>query len=1221
MSETALSRVVHLLTLGAFAWTDANAEDKEWRKHGGGSSGSIFHSNDETPAPTAREWVALALMSPPDVLMDSSWYAGEEKTLLLLRRLAVDGGRPGSFVSQDRALRSGAAWLCEFAANNNTEAVALIGSKESNTADAKSDSGKSELERRKQAAKQKAMERMKAQAAKFAEQMKMESEEADKEGMDESENEVPGTPQSAPLSPRRQPMSRSSTVGSESFNSTSTAASRSPRRSDLGIPQFFSMYSSGGDVLLDDSENEIPDRLLKERPQCIICVDDGNMVTGEVETLARGGEEEGKRKRSRRKTGSNALAFVGYAQASTVQKGGGGPPPAIDDHSSLSSARRFVGTHVALCGHAVHSECCESYLASVSHREDRSVGRRDEFRCPLCQRLSNCLVPFIDAGADWTDIPKRASDDTNEAMNEGGPAPAVKSSGDDDGDACMELDEQGQPRPDMQSFLSTTPWWVARNDQSVIWDGQCAFICPETSSEKDEDSNGSEGMDVDEETHRSQRRRVRSLRKKDLYAAWTSMMRTPRFVMRRRLRPRTSSFSDDRTGDANNDVSQTIWSTPSEETSGETVVWRRLMDLVSDVGFKADGKRLGERYLHRYCGEFRHYIVEKSAYNIANREGGRSNVEVSCVRWPCLYFRRKSPVLMSHSCFYLQWPACLSTAGTLPDTRRQELSREKLLAKLLMSVQAFTYSSCCESYEAKRVLRKEASSEVAGLGFEQSVGAIYSKYGISGVTCDGRLVLLPPPSASGNDSDGTQPFNGRLGKLRYLGLAVMAACGAVSADIVQLVMCFPLEKEAPAAPVDPLTAYFDSPARAPIVFPLLLGHVLTHVVAAMCAACGRARARSDCLELAWPPPFSGRGSFSGRHRENESLSTSVADDCGGFIKLGVLARMLQILLNRMDISAEAESDKRDAFVLVALRQMIEREGNDSAISSWSRTCFILLEKALSNDAASNDKNPPLPDGANAFLEEQFRNACSVAASETVAFLSDVGVIFQMLVPGVAATFQVGNASEHSERETDLSGTLQTLRKLLSCLGLEPIEDMLQSSLVQDVVRNWYETARSHARISVAEESGVYSGKIRSRLYQMEGFRCFDWPMDSIRPYVKSEEPQDDKATTSMLDDTNPAAVAVASRPKQTRPASNPLVAFSSKKSIQLLGGYAVTGREDSIALTHPRVVTLATSYTDLYASLGTLCPDCDQTALCLICGEVRSHCCKVNECIDRRNSP
>lgn len=517
-----------------------------------------------------------------------------------------------------------------------------------------------------------------------------------------------------------------------------------------------------------------------------------------------------------------------------------------------------------------------------------------------------------------------------------------------------------------------------------------------------------------------------------------------------------------------------------------------------------------------------------------------------------------------------------------------------------MTVQAFTYSTCCESHEANRILQKEMSSEVAGLELEQSIGAIFSKYGINGVTCDGKLLLMPPPSMSGNDSDGTQPFNGRLGKLRHLGLAVMAACGAVSADLVQLVMCFPLKKETPKLK-DPLTTYFDSPTRAPVVFPLLLGHVLTHVVAAMCAACGRARARSDCLELAWPAPFSRRGSFSGPLRENDKpLSVSVAKDCEGFIELGLLARMLQILLNLMDISAEADDDRRGTFVLVALRQMIAREERDSDSSTWLKLCFLLLEKAISgSDHPGNDvPESPSPDRSCASVEEQFRVACTMAASEAVSFLADVGVIFQMLVPGVSATFRVGSATEHSESETGLTGTLGTLHKLQTCLGMEPIEEMLKSPLVQDTIKNWYDTSMSHARISVADQSGIYSGKIKSRLYQTEGFRCFDWPMDSIRPYIKIETPQEDQVSASMLVETNPAAFIP--RDKDIARTSNPLVAFSSKKSVQLLGGYAVTATSRS----HPRVVTLATSYTDLYATLGTLNPDCDQTALCLICGEV-----------------
>jgi hypothetical protein len=559
-------------------------------------------------------------------MMDSPWYAKEEKTLVLLRRLAVGGGKLGGFISQDRALRSGAAWLCEFAAKNNAEANTLIGSKATMSSEENSgENGKSDLERRKQAAKARAMERMKAQATRFANQMKIENEDIEDDGKQESENNSVTMAHGLETPPRA--YSRGTTFGSERSLNSASSASRSPQRSDLGIPQFFSMYSDGGEVVLDDSENDIPDRLLKDRPQCIICVEDVAMVPRDTEFLCRGVDEESHRKPSRRKTASNALAFVGYSQASTVLKGGGGPPPALEDNSPLASVRRFAGTHVSLCGHAIHSECCESYLASVALREDRLVGRRDEFRCPGCRSVSNCLVPFIDVGLDWTESPNWTNEDSSlKSSPADGTASAVKSSSDDEASDLILLDKNGQSTPDLHNFLSTTPWWITRNDKSVVWDGQCAFIASKSLTAKDDNDQGQE-MDIDDGSPRiSRKRSVRSLRKKDLYAAWTAMMRTPRFV-RRKLRPKNSIISDDPAIDSRGD-SGSSWP-PPETSSGETVVWRRLMDLLTDTSFKADGKRLGEQYLHIYCGEFRHFITEKSAYNIVNRESGKQNVEVS----------------------------------------------------------------------------------------------------------------------------------------------------------------------------------------------------------------------------------------------------------------------------------------------------------------------------------------------------------------------------------------------------------------------------------------------------------------------------------------------------------------------------------------------------------------------------------------------------------------
>jgi hypothetical protein len=66
-----------------------------------------------------------------------------------------------------------------------------------------------------------------------------------------------------------------------------------------------------------------------------------------------------------------------------------------------------------------------------------------------------------------------------------------------------------------------------------------------------------------------------------------------------------------------------------EDSSGETIVWRRFMDQISDTSYRADSKRLGDEHLHDLFGEFRHYVVEKYAYNTANRFTGSEPLDVS----------------------------------------------------------------------------------------------------------------------------------------------------------------------------------------------------------------------------------------------------------------------------------------------------------------------------------------------------------------------------------------------------------------------------------------------------------------------------------------------------------------------------------------------------------------------------------------------------------------
>ena len=446
------------------------------------------------------------------------------------------------------------------------------------------------------------MERMKAQAAKFASMMSAElGDDKEETANDSSDKEDLSRGPTTPQHPIRQ-----GSFGSALSSASSVASTSDSERAST--PFQTSALDSGQSSFF---ETMIPSRLLRARPQCIICSDDGN-----ADMRTREQEDEGHRKSRRRRTdGGNALAFVGYTQASTVLKGGGGPPSSGDFYSPISPVRRFVGTHVALCGHAVHSECWESYLATVSHREDRIIGKRDEFRCPLCQRLSNCLVPFIDVGVDWIDaatcLPTSGQVSAN-AKSEAGPDAMI----------YEPLNEPTGPLT-LHDFLACTPWWVPRHNGAVVWDGQCAFVAKTTKEESSERMLPASPSS----TKPPRRRSVRSLRKKDLYAAWNAMMKTPRFV-RRKLRARGDANADEAMS-PNNGPDSSAHHFASVDSAGETVVWRRFMDQVSDISYRADGKRLGDENLHNDFGEFRHYIVEKYAYNMANRFAGKEPADVS----------------------------------------------------------------------------------------------------------------------------------------------------------------------------------------------------------------------------------------------------------------------------------------------------------------------------------------------------------------------------------------------------------------------------------------------------------------------------------------------------------------------------------------------------------------------------------------------------------------
>jgi Proteolysis_6 C-terminal len=562
---------------------------------------------------------------------------------------------------------------------------------------------------------------------------------------------------------------------------------------------------------------------------------------------------------------------------------------------------------------------------------------------------------------------------------------------------------------------------------------------------------------------------------------------------------------------------------------------------------------------------------------------------------------------------------------TLQESKRQEMSREKLLSKLLLSIQCFTYSVACEAYEARRNYRKSGSlAHELSSATESNCDSVLARYGIAGVACGGRLVVLPDPTP--DDDDGAQPFDGRLGKLRYFALSVMAASGAVASDIVQIVIQLPTRKSQECDEMRPV--------RSPVAEPILFGHVLTHVVAAMCAACGRGRAHSDALEVSWPASIvSRRGSLSLTDDVSEVSTDSVTEDCEGFIKLGLLARVLQVLLAKLGVPPAGF--KLPAASLSEIRRIAcELETQGFPEVTWVNTCLKLIECALSNGMETGDGESSSPVILNAQL---FREACSAASLAAVDYLVDAGVTLQLLIPGVMYKYELSTASTSSLATSDSAyGQGDSLEEVRQKFKIEPIHEMLESPLVREVVSGWYDSACEHDRRYRGDpQDSSRNLALRKRLFRSQGYHSLDWPcatnLQNRAPWSSGDggkralpkaedQPQDDEGphppppSPMQIDPpsfrSSPASQRLSasmSEVPHSPPASlssSTVVTLLSKKTVPLLGGYAPDDSTQGTADSRPRVAVLPTSYTDLYAELGSLLPDCEQTAVCLVCGEV-----------------
>ena len=455
---------------------------------------------------------------------------------------------------------------------------------------------------------------------------------------------------------------------------------------------------------------------------------------------------------------------------------------------------------------------------------------------------------------------------------------------------------------------------------------------------------------------------------------------------------------------------------------------------------------------------------------------------------------------------------------------RQELSREKLLSKLFSSIKAFTYSCCSEEMECRRHIEME--------NFEN----YRSKYGIERFTFENSVLVLPKPSIA---DGGTQPFSGKIGRLRYFALAILAAVSPVSREVVHLSMDLPSPNE----------GKYNSFKRAPIVYPLLCGHVLTHTVSAICGIIGFERALSDSK---WNPNH-----FIHSLKSSVSSNTDTFADCLQIIKLGFLARLLQALLGYLSqFDFDTSQGKGEQFFESKVVRLLEELGKSVTIESgreisvWESICFSVIKNALASrfpQLRSIIFHSQTHSIVKTNITNFFHEACYRARDEALNFLCSATLILQVLIPGSESVIEKHARRDKTKRDDNVENVLHVF------FG-DSIEKQFSSGFVVHILEHWYSS-------SVPNKIETLSTSTRI------GFKvCFkvgDWPLARRRKNLK--------------------------------------IQANSRKVVPLLGSNDMTQRKSS---DRRKIEALPISYTDLYAELCQS-SSFESTAVCLVCGEVR----------------
>uniref|UniRef100_A0A7S1FYU0 E3 ubiquitin-protein ligase n=1 Tax=Corethron hystrix TaxID=216773 RepID=A0A7S1FYU0_9STRA len=1091
-SETALARAVHLLTLGWYAWSDEDAD----RDNGGGTGpGSVF-SDPKGPAnacPSLQDWIETVFLSLPSKIMsnDNSLYQYQECLLLLLNRLAQEGGAKG-FAVQDVALRSGALFLVQSVARVSEKAKFLLSPPFDDTATEspaaqKSDTGKraGDFARRRKEAMERAMRDSNRRIKAFADLIRDFSDEDDGED-DLSERDAKIVPVAADTS--------MAVVG---------------RR---------------------------PQDLLQNRPRCFICNEDDAFPAANTSSpMCPDATSNPGPKAGNVVAPHGALALVCHLQASSVL------------HPVNSSAH--VGAHVSLCGHAVHSVCFDTYFASVVQRGPAASGgdrnaslevSRGEFNCPMCKRLSNGLLPYVDAYSGWLDCEEEkmpaAQNDIPQQNGDLNHDQGVLSN-------CLEsFRKPSLPEIPNTDISSDIQFCVDSQDGQEHFGSSASPENPLSGTDKYRMLPYSAGRD-------------------SLVSSWETSMRNP--LIPQNSFPAVTSLD----------------TTPRPaENSGRNgdgcSVWMLFMNRLCEVVGRANEKRLEDEvedtpdapvvaHLHdqRQYQEFRHYASELAAYTAHRALGntGASGIVVATDQ-------------------SLEWPNCVSNQW-ISQEMQDMFAGEQLFSKLLESVQSFTYSCCAEAANIRRIYSTYLSTTNSTDSTAESSQNICG--GVQQFRAGGKLIVMKQSSTADKE---LFCFEGCLGKLRYYGLCLAAAAAPCSDLMVQMVF-FPecaamarnCQESSPKVSKDgmlpPEGITMNKPQRAPIVYPILFGHVLSLTTAAMTASSGRRREyliKNKC-----------------RQNCQAGVREHAFQDHINVIQLGFMARVLQVLFEKMDWESQLEQPdrRRRANVIHMVDEVISSNNipdNGWDSDGWFFNCCHLVRRALENCEDVTEDEFVFDEKEIDEIKTQFREDCACACLEGEIFLSDIAVILQILEPGFRSDFAAHQVPDHEK---------STLEIISNWLGIHTFSTAFSSKNIFDVIQSWYLDA-----LNASNKKKM--GSLEKLLSCPISFRPNAWSTQDLNKHSLHEDSNYTpckKVDVSDMDSPN--------RFPAKSPISIPSPNIAPKGTVPLIGYTTNCSLKLDLKDT-PHLLELPTSYTDFYAELSRLSPHTEQTSLCLVCGKV-----------------